>query len=103
MGTDVGDIVTDHNHAAIPTTTAAAAVTKGIHAAPHLATTAAHTALWLIDAPIASYTRTHPTDIVTPNLKLTTSPTNITNATIPWTIASLTPTTFTTLHRDHSQ
>ena len=35
MGTDMGDIPTYHNHAAIPTITGATAVTEGTHYAPH--------------------------------------------------------------------
>ena len=40
---------------------------------------------------------THPTGIVEPHPTLTTSPTDITHATIPWTKASLAPATPTAL------
>ena len=69
---------------------------------PHPATTSAHAALQQMDIPIATHAMTHPTGIVTPHATFTTS-TNITHATIPWTRASLTPATLTTLHRKPSQ
>ena len=83
MGTDMGDISTDHNHTAISTVTGAAAVSEGTHHAPHLATAAAHAALQLMDTSIATCAMKHPTGIVTPHPTLATSPTNITHATSP--------------------
>ena len=91
MGLNMGEISTNHNHAAIPNTTGAAAVTEGTHHAPNLATTVACVALWPMDAPIATQIMKHPTCIVAPHLELTTSPFNVTHATIPQTVASLSP------------
>ena len=102
MGTDMGDISTDHNHATSPTATRAASVTEGMHYTPHPATSVAHATLQLMDAPIATHAMTHPTGIVTPHLKLTTCPTRVTQATIPWTVAGLALATLTALYRDHS-
>ena len=42
MGTDMGGISTNHNHATIPTVTGAAAVPEGTHCTPHPATAVAH-------------------------------------------------------------
>ena len=91
-----GNTSTDHNHATIPTMTGAAAVTKGTYCAPHPATAVAHAALWLIDTAIATCMMTHPRHSCTTS-HTTTSPTDITHATIPQTIASLAPATLTTL------
>ena len=102
MGTDMGDISTDHNHAATPTTTGTAAILEGTHCPPHPATTAVHTTFEWIDAPIITCATTQPTGIVTPHPTLTTSPTNITHATIPQTGVSLTPATLTAWHWEHS-
>ena len=55
MGTDMGDISTDHNHAAIPTTTGAVAVPEGTHHAPYPADTVAHATLRPMDAPITTH------------------------------------------------
>ena len=98
----MGNISTSHNHATIPTMSGAAAVTEGMHCAPHRATTAAQAALCLMDCPIATYAMTHPTGMVALHLKLATSPTDITHATIPQTVACLTPATLTTLNEDCS-
>ena len=103
MGTNIGDISTNHNHATIPTLTGAGAVTEGTQCPPHPATTVANAALWLMDAPITTCTMTHPIGIVTLHPALTTSSTNITYATIPWTGVGLTPATLTILHMEHSQ
>ena len=81
MGTDMGDISTDHS--TIPTMTGAAAVIEGTHHTPHPATAAAHTTFGLIDAPITTYTATQAIGMVTPHLKHTSSPTNFTHTTIP--------------------
>ena len=43
-----------------------------------------------MNAPIATCAMTHPTGIVPPHLKHTTSPTAVTHATIPQTVAGLT-------------
>ena len=102
MGTDMGDISTNHNDATFPTMTEAAAVPDGTHHSPHPATTVAHAALWLMDAPIATQAMTHPTGTVTPHPELSISPTVITHTTIPQTIACLAPETLTALHGDHS-
>ena len=102
MGTDMGDISTNHNHAAIPTMTGAAAVTEGTHHTTHPDATVAHAALWPMDAPITTRAMKHPTGIVVPHLKHATSPTDATHAIIQWTIASLAPATLTALHGDHS-
>ena len=83
VGTDMGDISTDHNHAAIQTITGAAAVSEGTHHSPYPGTAAAHVILWMMDAPIATHTITHPTGIVTPHPILTTSSAEVTHATIP--------------------
>ena len=56
-----------------------------------------------MDASIATHMMTHPTGIVMPHLGLTTSPTDITHATIPRTVARLASATHTALHGDHSQ
>ena len=77
MVPDIGDILSGHSSATIPTTREAA-VSEGTPHTPHLATAAAHAALQLIDAPIATHTT-------------------------PQTRASLTPATPTTLHRKYSQ
>ena len=103
MGIDMGDISANHNHANILTMRGTAAVTAGVHCAAHPATTVACADLWLMGAPIATPTMTHPTDIVAPHCRLTTSPTGITHATIPWMGASLAPVTLTTLLMEHSQ
>ena len=102
MVTDMGDISTNHNPVSIPTTTGAA-VSEYTHCAPHQATTEAHAALWLMDAPTAIHTMTHPTGIVTPHPPFATSPKDITHAIIPPAGAGLTPVTLTALHRKHSQ
>ena len=102
MGTDMGDISTNHNCTAIPNLTGAAAVPEGIHHTPHPTTTVVHAALQPMDAPIATHSMTHPRGIVTSHPELITSQTNITHTTIPWTVGILTPTTPTTLHGDHS-
>ena len=102
MGTDMGNISTDHNHAVITTVTGAAAVTEGTHYTPHPTTAVLHTALHLMDTPITTHTMTHCTGIVTPHPKLASSPIDITHTTIPWTVAGLTPPTLTVLHGDHS-
>ena len=96
MAPDMGDISAGHSPAAICTMTEAA-VSEGTPHTPNLATIAAHTALWPINAPITTCTMT-PTGIVTPHPPLATSPTDVTHA-IPQTRASLTPATPTTLHR----
>ena len=98
----MGDIPTDYNHTVNPTVTRAA-VTEGTHHAPHPATTVAHATLWLTNAFITTCARTYPTGTVTSHLEQATSPTNVTHATTPHTVASLTPATITTLHEDHSQ
>ena len=51
MGTDMGDISTNHNDNAIPTMTGAPSITEGTHHIPHPATTMTHAALQLVDAP----------------------------------------------------
>ena len=81
----------------------AAAVTEGIHHAPNPATAVVHSTLWLIDVPITTHAMTHPTCIITLHPRLTTSPTNITDTTIPWTGAGLTAATLTVWIREHSQ
>ena len=96
MVTDMGDISTNHNHTAIPTMTGAA-VSEGTHHAPHPDTAAACTALWPIDSPNAIYTVTHPNGIVTHHPTPTTSPIDITHATIPQSRAGPAPATSTTL------
>ena len=96
------DISTNHNPAAIPTKTGAV-VSEGTHCTLHPATQAAYTAIWLMDTPIVIYTMTHPNSIVTSHPTLTTSPTDITDTTIPWTRAGLIPLTPTALHRKQSQ
>ena len=103
MGTGMGNISTNHNHATVPTWTGAPAVPEGKHYTPHPATAVACTALWTMDTPIATCTMTHPTAIFIPYPTLTTSPTDITYATFPWTGANITPATLTTLHKKHSQ
>ena len=102
MGTDMGDISTNHNHSAISSMTAAVADSRGTHCTPHPPSAADHTALWLMDAPIATCTMTHLTGIIAPHPTLATSA-DITLTTIPQTGASLTPATFTALHGKHSQ
>ena len=99
MGTDMGDILTDHNNVAIPTAARAAAISEGTHCIPHPATAVACTAPWPIDAPTVTHARTHPTSMVVLNPTLTTS---LTHATTPWTRTSLAPATLTTLHRKYS-
>ena len=56
-----------------------------------------------MDASITISTMTYPTGTVTPHPTLTTSPTDVTHATILWTGATLTPVTPTALHKKHSQ
>ena len=60
--------------------------------------TVAGTTLWLRDVPITIHVVIHPTSIVAPHPTVTTSPTDITHTTNPWTRASLPPATPTTLH-----
>ena len=95
MGADMGDISTDHNPPAIPTTTGAA-VSEGTHQAPHPGSTPVHATLQPVYAPITICTMTHPISIVTPHPTLT-SPINITHTTIPQTKAGITPVTPTPL------
>ena len=102
MVTDMGGISTNHNPNTIPTTTGAA-VSKGTYHTLHPTTTAAHATLGLTDSPLAIHAMTHPTGKVTTHPTPTTSPTDVTHATIPQTGASLTPTILTALHRKHSQ
>ena len=104
---DRGEISADHNLTAIPTMTGVA-VSEGTHCTLYLATTVAHAALLPMDAPMAIWIMTHPTGIVTPNLALVTSSTDLTHATIPQTGAGLTSATPTeyqhiALNEDYSQ
>ena len=78
----MGDISAGHSPAAIPTVTGAAA-SEGTNHAPHPVTTAAH-------APFTTCAITHPTGIVTPHPTLTISPIDITHATMPQTVATIT-------------
>ena len=103
MGRDKQDISNDHNFTTISTRKGAAAVSEGTHHPPHSVTTVAYDALWVMDTPVISLAMTHPISIVTPHPALTSSPADATHTTIPWTRASLTPATLTTLHRKHSQ
>ena len=98
----MGDISADHSLTAIPTMTGAA-ISESTHCAPHPATTAPHGTLWPVGTPIATHTMTPPTSIVTLHPLLTTSPADVTHATIPQARAALTAATPTTLHRNHSQ
>ena len=100
MVQDIGDISAGCSPTAIPTMTETA-VSEGTSHAPHPTTMAAHTALWLMDAPITTCTMT-PTGIVTLHPTLTTSATDVTHAT-PKSRTSLTPVTPTAMHRKHSQ
>ena len=103
MGTDMEGISTDHDHTTIPTMTEAAAVSEGAYHHSSIQQAAvAGTALWPMDTPITIHTMTHPLGIVAPHPTLTTSPTNITHATIPWTGDDLTSATLTTWHGEHS-
>ena len=61
----------------IPTTTGAA-VSEGTHCTPNPVIRAAHSALWLMDALIATHAMTYPTSIVTPHHALATSPADLT-------------------------
>ena len=101
MVTDMGDISTSHNHITAPILTGATAVSEE-HYTLHPTTTVIDTNLWQMDISIAIHTTTHPTGIVAPHLALTTSPTDISHATIPWTRTSLGQATPTTLHSKHS-
>ena len=103
IDTDMGDISIDHNHTTISTAAEAAAITKGTHHTPQSAFTVAHTTLWLVNTPIATHTATCTMGIVVLHLEHTTSPNDITHATIPQTVAGFTQATLTALHRDHSQ
>ena len=96
----VGDISAHHNPTTIPITTGVA-VSEGTYHVPHLATTAVHSALLLVDVPIAIHAMTHLTSIITPHPALTISPTDLTHATIPQTRTSPAPTTPTALHRKY--
>ena len=80
MGTYMANISANHNHATIPIITGATAVIEGIHYASHPVTTVVCSVLWPMDAPITTQTMTHPTGIVTPHPKLTTSPTDVSHA-----------------------
>ena len=71
MFTDMGDISTDHNPIAIPTTTGAA-VSEGTHHVPHPATTAACTTLWPMNSSIAICAVSHSTGILTLHPTLST-------------------------------
>ena len=102
MVPDMVDISAGHSPTAIPTV-AGVLVSKGTHHAPHPATAAACATLWPMDTLITTSTMTHPTGIVAPLPTLTTSPADITHATIPWTGAALIPATLTALHTKHSQ
>ena len=79
MVPDIGDISADHSPAAIPTVTETA-VLEGTHHALLLATTANHTTLWIMDAPITPNAMVS-TGIVTPHPTLTTSPADVTPTT----------------------
>ena len=95
MITGMVDIATNNNPATIPTTRGAAS-SEDTHYAPHAATRAASTTLWLINALITIHAVTHPTGIVAPYPALTISSADVTHGTIPWTRAGLfqaTPTT----------
>ena len=50
MGTGIGDISINHNHAVIPTATETIAVSEGTHCTPHPAAAVAYPALWSMDA-----------------------------------------------------
>ena len=100
IDTDMVDISTNHNHTANPTTTGAA-VTDGMYCTPHPSNAVACTAPRVTDALITTHAKTHLKGIVTPHLEHAISPTDITHATTPWTIASLTLATLSTLHKDH--
>ena len=82
MDTHMGDISTDHNHTTISTTTEAAVVQEGTHHTSHLDTAVAHATLWLMDAPIATHTMTHPRGIVANHPTLTTCHMNVTHTTM---------------------
>ena len=102
MSTNIGDNSTNHNHAAIPTMTGAAAVPEGTLHSPschcrssccpladgHLHCHSCH------DTP-NRHSHTHST--------LATSPTDMTHTTIPQTRAGLTGATLTTWDSKHSQ
>ena len=103
IDTDMGGISMDHNHIANPTMTGAAAVTEGMHNAPHPAPTLTCATLWQTYALMTTHAETHPPGIVTPHLKHATSPTDIIHATTPWTVAGLPLATLTALHKDHSR
>ena len=102
MVPDMGDISAGHSPVTIPILTGEA-VSEGTHHTPHPATAATHAALQPMEAPITTHTTTHPISIVTSHPTLTTSPMDITHATIPWTRAPLAPATPIALHRNHSQ
>ena len=102
LQTQTLDISTDHNHIANPTMTGAAAVTEGTHHTPQSSHHSGSCYPLADDNLITTYAETHTTGIVTTHLKHTTSPTDVTHATTPWTIASLTLATLTTLHEDHN-
>ena len=92
---DIEDVTADHSPTPIHTTTELA-VSEGTPCALLPATTADHTALQLMDAPITPHV------IVAPHPTLTTSPACTTHAT-SWTRASLTPATLTTQYKDPNQ
>ena len=99
--TDVGVISTNPNNTANPTVSGAAAVTEGTHHALHPATTVVYATLWLTDTLITTHAETHPTGIIAPHLKHATS-TDITHASTPQIVASLTLATLTALHEDYN-
>ena len=88
----IRDISAGHSPTAIPTMTEAP-VLEGTPHPPLSATVAAHTTLWLMNAPVTTCAMT-PTGIVTNRPALATSPTDITHAT-QQTRAGLTPATCT--------
>ena len=95
MVPDIEGITADHNPTPIHTVTEAAA----LEGTPHtlLSTTAASTALQLMDTPITP-NAVITTDTVAPHPTLTISPTGATDTT-PWTEATLTPAAPATEHK----
>ena len=79
MVTDMGD-----NPITIPTVTGAA-VSEGACHVPHPTTAAAHAILQPMDASSGIFAVTYSIGIVTPHPTHTTSPADVTHATIPWT------------------